>query len=70
MYLELPPGVAGKLRIWSVDGKIMHQQGIEELSGQRLSVKTLEWPSGIYFCSLYKQNGEMEHRVTLVVILD
>lgn len=69
-YIQLPPDVVGKLRVWNAEGKVMYEQEIGAHTGQRLSINTAQWPAGIYFCSLHKQNGQMGQRVAFVVMHD
>ncbi|MFM9949419.1 MAG: T9SS type A sorting domain-containing protein [Saprospiraceae bacterium] len=66
-YIQLPPGVVGKLQVWNTEGKVMYDQEIEANAGQRLVVNTAQWPAGVYFCTFYDNKGWNERRVTFVV---
>ncbi|MFM9950608.1 MAG: T9SS type A sorting domain-containing protein [Saprospiraceae bacterium] len=64
---ELPSGGVGSLQVCSTDGRIMYNQEIEANAGQRLSVNTVHWPTGVYFCILLDEHGHSVRRVTFVV---
>jgi len=66
-YIQLPPGVVGKLQVWNAEGKTMYSQEIEAGTGQRLLVNTMQWPAGVYFCTFYDNKGRAERRATFVV---
>ncbi len=66
-YIQLPPGIVGKLQVWNAEGKVMFDEEIRERAGQRLSINTTQWPAGVYFCTVYDNRGRDERRVTFVV---
>jgi len=67
VYIQLPPDVAGKLRVWNAAGQVMFHEEIRERAGQRLSINTAQWPAGIYFCTLQSDGGRASRRVAFVV---